>query len=63
MTQTHFKLQDFMRLFTYERILSHLSVKTTSLRPLSEVLLSDFLPYDDKWMIDLMRGYLWEELF
>ena len=45
-------LQDFIRLFTYEKILSRLSMKSTGSRPLSEVLLSEFLPYDDKWIDD-----------
>lgn len=35
--QKNFKLQDFKRLFTYERILSHLVMKSTGSRPLSEV--------------------------
>ena len=45
--QQNFKLSDFKRLFTYEKILSHLSMKSTGSRPLSEVLLSEFLPYSD----------------
>jgi GPI-anchor transamidase subunit K len=55
--QTQFKLSDFVRLFTYEKILSHLVMKSTGSRPLSEVLLSDFLPADDKWMSDQVHGF------
>jgi hypothetical protein len=51
-----------MRLFTYDKILSHLSMKSTGERPLSEVLLSEFLPYDDKWMNEQIRGYEWADL-
>ena len=60
--QTQFKLSDFQRLFTYEKILSHLSMKSTGSRPLGEVSLSEFLPYDDRWMRDQIQGYQWEEI-
>ena len=52
--QNQFKLADFQRLFTYEKILSHLRMKSTGSRPLTEVALAEFLPYDDSWMKELV---------
>ena len=60
--QQQFKLQDFKRLFTYEKILSHLTMKSTGARPLSEVLLSEFLPYSDAWLDEQVRGMQWSDL-
>jgi len=51
-SQQGFKLSEFLRLFTFEKVMSQLSLKSTSPRPLNEVLLSDFLPYDDKWLTE-----------
>jgi glycosylphosphatidylinositol transamidase (GPIT) subunit GPI8 len=48
--QQGFKLSEFLRLFTFEKVMSQLSFKSTSPRPLNEVLLSDFLPYSDEWL-------------
>lgn len=46
----NFKLQEFIRFFTYDKILSQVSLKSTSPRPLKDVPLSDFVPYDNKWL-------------
>jgi len=50
--QPNFKLSEFLRFFTFEKVMSQLSFKSTSPRPLNEVLLSDFLPYNDEWLTD-----------
>lgn len=42
--QANTKLADFSRLFTFDKIKSHVNWKTTSSRKLTEVYLSEFMP-------------------
>ena len=45
-SNTNFRMSDFTRYFTFDKVLSHVDITTTGSRPLQDIKFSEFFPLD-----------------